>query len=225
MRLNNYIIETTKSPLEEVRKMLKKYKNRMTKALKTSEDVEDLAVKLTEMFIGENIIFLPFNGGVKDAQYSYVASALTIPKTGTVYIELLGHKDRTKAELGFVDKKMDVREFFGQLIDILSHEFIHRAQLAKSRDPNLSMIMKDISNSNKYGDVVSYICCHYETEAWAHMAYYNLSKGITDIAETMIYYLKKNKKCYDKFLKKLYYYCRNDNEAMENLKKLTGGKY
>lgn len=214
MRLERYITEVTESPLEDVIKMLRRYKNPMTKALKTSEDIEELAKKLSDIFDREKIVFMPFEYDIRDAQESYVASATTIPSTGEVRIQILGHEDPTAASLGLVDKNMDVRVFFGQLVDVISHEFIHRKQFKKFKPEDLP----------EFGDIVSYICCHLETEAWAHMGYYNLSKGITSVVEDVIDNIKDNKKCYNRFLKKLYYYCKNDKEAMENLNKLLGVK-
>jgi hypothetical protein len=219
MRLKWYIIETTESPIKEVKQLLRKYRNSTVKALKTSKDIEELSKKLSNIFSKEKIIFMPFTDNPDDAYKSYIAAAITIPQNGFVHVEILGHEDPMMAALNIVDNEIDVDEFFDQLIDVLSHEFIHRKQFGKFKQKT----GRDVA-IREWGSIVDYICCYYEVETWAHMGYYGLSKGLTDVVEDILSTIKNNKKCHDRFIKKLYIYCKNDKEALNNLNKLLGPK-
>lgn len=229
MRFDNYITEITKSTVPEVGKMLKKYVPRLSKALKTSKDLTDLCMQLTKIFDREKITFAPFQRNPKERQYDYVAAATTVPSSGEVYIELLAHENPMKASLGIVDPTIDTDIFLAQLIEILAHEFIHKAQFKKSKDPWLKTL--EVGPSYEFenlGDVANYLACHYETEAWAHTCFVQLQNDMLEQTKSVMKIVKemcRDKNIFKNFMKKLYYYCKKDKDAMVNLNKLVkGGK-
>lgn len=200
MRLNNYLNETTLSPEKEARKII----DYLIPALKK----KDFSSMLKELNKRGKQYGIEFKGmdiehsrvlrmRLKDTGYDpipYIERAITDTNSGKITISLF-------------EDNYDTKIFSKELLSTLSHELIHRIQFAKHPPKNTS-----------HSSIKDYLSDPYETEAWAHNVYLGIKMNNSEYLHDVLKHIVDDKKLLNKFLKKIYFYMKDDKSLQNRLK-------
>ena len=197
MRLSRYILETTPSMENAADVIVDKKKPLIIRSLKSSKSFSSFIMGLNNIFMDINVVFVPTERPESERVRKYIAGGVTNITNGSIAIFPVNIEiENIKPEI-----------FFKDLKKILTHELMHRYQAISS---------KGNIRGKKHTGITDYLSSDPEIEAYANDSYMDIKKGDTQKLEDILSWL--NIPTRKKFLKKVYFYAKNDKKALELIK-------